>query len=139
MITGTTSVFKQIGDSREEIDPNETAAYPGDTLEYIIEYTNNGDEAASGVSFMSEIPDRTELILESVWGDNCNYHFSVDDGENWSELPIFTEKIVNGKTVQTEATPKEFTHVKWIYTENLEPDKSLKIGYNVIIKSTEVE
>jgi len=104
---------------------------PGERVGYQIEVNNRGTEPAADIVIANPIPEHTIYVQDSAKGLNTKIEFSVDNGKTFA-LPaqLFVDK--DGKRVQ--ATPVDYTQVRWELNEPLAVGASSTVQYIVKIK-----
>ena len=112
-----------------------TNADPGQKLIYTLQYTNKGNEKATNVRVDNPIPKDTRYVVGSGIGKNSSMLFSIDGGKTF-KLPgllTYEETDASGKKHKKQASPEQYTHVRWIIKE-VPPGKSGKVGFHVVVK-----
>ena len=91
------------------------SATPGDVVEYVLTYANEGDEAAKGAVIDDPIPAGTTYIANSAAGEGAQVTFSADGGKTFEQAVKVTYevKLPSGAVEKRVATPAEYTHVRW--------------------------
>lgn len=110
-------------------------ADPGQTVIFTVNYKNEGNEKAVNVKVDNPIPKDTVYIVGSGIGKNSKMLFSIDGGKNYKAPSLLTyeETLPTGKKVKRQASPEQYTHVRWIIDE-IPPGKSGKVGFQVRLK-----
>ena len=92
-----------------------TNASPGDVLEYLLVYTNQGDEAATNAVIEDPIPKGTTFVADTTEGGDAAVTFSNDDGKTWAPAVKLTYevKLPSGAVERRVATPSEYTNIRW--------------------------
>jgi uncharacterized repeat protein (TIGR01451 family) len=108
---------------------------PGETLIFTLQYKNQGNEKATNVKVDNPIPKDTVYIVGSGIGKNSKMLFSIDGGKTYKEPSLLTyeETLPGGKKVKKQASPEQYTHVRWVIDEIL-PGKEGKVGFQVRVK-----
>ena len=108
---------------------------PGQILIFTLNYKNKGDAKATAVNIDNPIPKNTVYITGSGFGKNSKMIFSIDGGKTFKAPSLLTyeEKLPNGKTVKRQASPEQYTHVRWVVNEVL-PGHSGSVGFQVKVK-----
>ena len=90
-------------------------ASPGDVLEYVLLYANQGDEAATNAVIEDPVPKGTTFVANSAAGDGAEITFSNDSGKTWASAVKLTYevKLPNGAVERRVATPSEYTNIRW--------------------------
>lgn len=92
-----------------------TSASPGDVLEYVLVYTNQGDETATDAVIEDAVPKGTRFIANSAAGDGAEITFSNDGGKTFAPAVKLTYeiKLPSGVVERRIATPSEYTNIRW--------------------------
>ena len=92
-----------------------TSVSPGDVLEYVLVYSNNGDEAATSAVVEDPIPKGTTFVANSAEGEGAEITFSNDNGKTWAQAVKLTYqvKLPGGAVERRVATPSEYTNIRW--------------------------
>jgi len=104
---------------------------PGDEIRYVLDYTNEGSDAADNVRLDMPVPAQINLIEGSVEAGAANVSYSIDGGETFStrgELTI----TANGQ--QRAATAEEITHIRWSFAESIAPGTAGTISYRGVLQ-----
>jgi uncharacterized repeat protein (TIGR01451 family) len=88
---------------------------PGDVIQYVLTYKNDGDQPAFGAVLEDPIPKGTTFLANSATGENADITFSNDGGKNFAPPVKLTYEIrlPNGAVERRVATPAEYTHIRW--------------------------
>ena len=105
---------------------------PGDHIRFQIEAENIGTDAAYDVEVVYPIPEGTEYIMESAKGPAALITYSIDGGDTFV-LPtvMYSERNADGVLEEKPAPASMFTHVKWRFSEPIQPLEK-KIGQVVV-------
>lgn len=135
-VTLTNTVFEVITITNEDGSKHEEwkkpdKLLPGEFVGYQIEVNNQDSKPANDIVIENPIPEHTVYIQDSAKGLNSLIEFSVDNGKTFA-LPaqLFVEK--DGKRVQ--ATPADYTQVRWKLNQPLAAGASSTVQYIVKIK-----
>lgn len=118
------SVHKENGEIELKRIPA-TEMFPGDESIYTIQATNISDAPLSDVA-----------IIYSIWGwydegsavgDGAQITFSVDDGASYDVAGNHRIVLLDG-TVRS-ATGLDYTHIRWKFTDALDPGESWCAGF----------
>lgn len=92
-----------------------TSASPGDVLEYVLAYKNEGDEAATNAVIEDPLPKGTTFVADSAQGADAEITFSNDHGKTWAPAVKLTYevKLPSGAVERRVATPSEYTDIRW--------------------------
>lgn len=108
---------------------------PGQKLIFTLKYTNKGNEKATNVKVDNPIPKEAKYIVGSGTGKNSKMLFSIDGGKTF-KLPgllTYEETDAKGKKHKKQASPEQYTHVRWIIKE-VPPGKSGQVGFHARVK-----
>lgn len=92
-----------------------TSASPGEVLEYVLSYKNEGDEAATNAVIEDPIPKGTTFLANTATGESAEITFSSDGGKTFA-VPVkltYEIKLPSGAVERRVATPAEYTNVRW--------------------------
>ncbi|MDQ6962251.1 MAG: hypothetical protein Q9M28_06925 [Mariprofundaceae bacterium] len=110
-------IIEKDGEKIESRVPADDVA-PNDTLIYTLSYENKGDETATGIQLDDPIPENTVYIVGTAFGPGSDIYFSIDGGKHFKEPSTLTYDIeVKGKTEQRQASPEQYTHIRWVVKE----------------------
>lgn len=111
------------------------SADPGEKLIFTLQYKNQGDEKATNVKVDNPIPKDTVYVVGSGIGKNSKMLFSIDGGKTYKlpSLLTYEETLPDGRKVKKQASPEQYTHVRWIIDEIL-PGREGKVRYQVRVK-----
>lgn len=121
-------------DGTENLVQTEEAA-PGDMIEYQITYTNTGAEALSGLVVNGPMPQNTSYVggsARTVAGEALEV--SIDGGQTWETEPVIRrEKNEYGQIVEVVIPPTDYTNVRWISSQAVQPASSIGYSYRVTV------
>lgn len=109
-----------------------TSASPGDVLEYVLSYTNQGDEPATGAVIEDPIPKGTTYLASTAVGEAAEITFSNDGGKSFAP-PVkltYQYKLPSGAVERRVATPAEYTHIRWT-VRKVGPGETGKVSFRV--------
>jgi len=114
--------------------PAQTAD-PGQKLIFTLQYKNDGNEKATNVKVDNPIPENTVYVVGSGIGKNSKMLFSIDGGKNYKQPSLLTyeETLPDGKRIKKQASPEQYTHVRWVISE-VPPGKEGTVGFQVKMK-----
>jgi uncharacterized repeat protein (TIGR01451 family) len=109
-----------------------TSASPGDVLEYVLVYTNQGDELATNAVIEDPVPKGTRFIANSAAGEGAEITFSNDNGKSFAPAVKLTYevKLPSGAVERRVATPSEYTNIRWTIPR-VPPGASGKVSFRV--------
>ena len=110
-------------------------ALPGETLEYVLTYSNNGDQALQGFVIKNRIPENTIYLGESNSSDIASdFLVSIDYGITWEDVPV--TRVVTDSTGAERTVvipPEQYTNVSWQVNGDLAPQEDFELRYRVEI------
>jgi len=104
---------------------------PGDEIRYVLDYTNDGGEAASNVRLDMPVPSAVNLIEGSVEAGTADVTYSIDSGETFSTRGDLTISV-NGQ--ERTATAEEITHIRWSFADTIAPGDMGTISYRGVLQ-----
>lgn len=121
--------------STEEILVAAEEAAPGETLEYVLTYRNNGDQVLRGFVIKNRVPENTTYIGETdIANIGADFLVSIDYGVTWESVPV-TRVVTDSSGAERTITipPEQYTNISWIVTEDLPPEEEFELRYRVVI------
>ena len=109
-----------------------TSASPGEVLEYVLSYTNQGDEAASDAVIEDPVPKGTTYLANTASGEGAEITFSSDGGKTYAP-PVkltYQYRLPSGAVERRVATPAEYTHIRWVLRK-VEPGSAGRVSFRV--------
>ena len=135
-LTATQSVQRMITIGSE--DGTEQVAFvsaeavtPGERVLYTISYANEGDDPAANVKLVMPVPAEVAYVENSARGDGARIAYSVDGGQTFSPRGDLTI-TVDGESRM--ALAEEITHIRWTFTDAIEPGVTGDVGYVGLLK-----
>jgi uncharacterized repeat protein (TIGR01451 family) len=104
---------------------------PGDKVGYQISFENLGGEAATDIVIANPIPKNTVYIDGSAKGLNTDIEFSTDGGKTYAQS---SKLLIEKDGEQVQATPADYTHVRWTLNKPLTIGADSSVQYAVLIK-----
>ena len=101
---------------------------PGDNLVFVLNYTNQGHEAARDFVVTNPLP----AAVAFVGGTNGSALVSVDGGKSWGALDQL--KIVRADGSVRPAEPDDVTHIKWQMNQSIAAGSGGKLMYRGRVK-----
>ena len=110
-------------------------ADPGKKLIFTLNYENKGNEKAVNVKIDNPIPKGTAYVVGSGIGKDSKMLFSIDGGKTYKapSLLKYTVTLTDGKKVKKQASPDQYTNVRWVINE-IPPGGGGKVGFQVKVK-----
>lgn len=88
---------------------------PGDLVVHTITYTNLGKGEAKDARLVDKVPNGTDYVVGSAEGSGAEVTCSIDGGKTYAKEPVKIKvKSQDGKTVEKDADPAMYTHVRWV-------------------------
>jgi uncharacterized repeat protein (TIGR01451 family) len=108
-------VAEQQGGARTTKLVPATSVAPGDVVEYVLTYRNEGDQPATDAQIDDAIPKGTTYLAGSAAGEGADVTFSSDGGRTYAPAVKLTYEVrlPSGGVEKRVATPAEYTHVRW--------------------------
>jgi uncharacterized repeat protein (TIGR01451 family) len=110
-------------------------ANPGEKLIFTLQYKNKGNEKAKNVKVDNPIPKDTVFVVGSGIGKNSKMMFSIDGGKTYKAPSLLQYEVTlsDGKKIKKQASPDQYTHVRWIISE-VPPGQQGTVGFQVKMK-----
>lgn len=128
-------VAEQKGGARTtKLVPAQTVS-PGDVVEYVLTYRNEGDAPAADAAIEDPIPKGTVYLANSAAGEGAEVTFSSDGGRTFAPAVKLTYefRLPSGAVEKRVATPAEYTHVRWTLKQ-VPPGAAGKVSFRVRVK-----
>lgn len=100
---------------------------PGDRLMFIIEYSNDGTEAATNFVITNSVHQAVRLAPEA----DAALVVSVDGGDAWGVLEALS--VVEEDGTVRKATQSDVTHVRWTLA-SIKPGEGGRVSFPAIIR-----
>lgn len=106
---------------------------PGDTLHYVISFTNKGDKAVDDGSIVitNPLPPDTVYLENTAQGSGTEISFSVDAGNSFAQPDQLTV-LREGERVPAQAA--DYTTIRWAFKPALEAGKTGDVSFSVRLK-----
>ena len=95
-----------------------TTVVPGDEVVYTVSFSNVGEEPAENVVITNPLPEQLSYVEGSAFGPGAEVQFSVDGGVHFAEPG---ELSVSENGSERPANGDDFTHIRWIVSNVIEP------------------
>ena len=112
----------------------QAAVQPGDVIRYILSSENAGDKPAQSLVATQPIPDKTAYVADSARANGAELTYSIDGGQTFSAQPMIAVTLPDGTVEQQPAPAEMYSHIRWDYSESLEPMASVRAVYEVVVK-----
>ena len=113
---------------------DKASVVPGDVLRYELTSENAGEKPATNLVVTQPVPAQTTYVLESAKANGAELTFSIDGGETFVAEPLVEVTLPDGAVELQPAPAEAYTHIRWDYSESLEPLAAVKAVYEVSIK-----
>lgn len=105
----------------------------GDVVEYAVDATNAGDQAALGVSTVGPVPAHMQYVSGSARAAQpARIEYSTD-GKSWSVQPVQVVKTAHGST-KKPAPASAYVSVRFVAQKALAPKATFHYSYEVVVK-----
>lgn len=118
----------------ESLIPASEAA-PGSVLEYVLTYTNTGDQLLNGFVIKNPVPANTSYIGGSATvPDSAEFTVSIDHGATFETEPVV--RVVtdeNGNDREIVISPDQYNALQWVVQQPLSAEQAMSMRYRVTI------
>ncbi len=106
---------------------------PGDTLQYVISFSNKGTDVvdAGSIVITNPLPPDTVYLDGTAQGSGTDISFSVDSGTTFgqpADLKVMKDEV------QTVAQAADYTTIRWAFKQALEAGKTGDVMFSVRLK-----
>ncbi len=117
-----------------DADGNEVINYepaaqvvPGDVIRYVLNLSNESDEAVSGISLTSQIP--SDLLIQESTADTpiASVQYSIDGGASFANRSVLVVTAEDG--TQRPAEAGDLTNVMWTVHAEIPAGESQTLSY----------
>jgi uncharacterized repeat protein (TIGR01451 family) len=105
---------------------------PGEVTIYTNSFTNTGKQPAEDIVINNPVPLNTEYLNGSATEEGYDLLFSVDQGKTYGKAQELV--VPDGKGGKRKAEPKDFTNIRWIMLEPLQPGATGVLEFRVRVK-----
>ncbi len=116
----------------EAIEGN-VSVQPGDVIRYTLTSENAGDKPASDLVVTQPVPNKTSFVANSARANGAKLTYSIDAGETFSPEPMIEETQPDGSVKMVKAPVEMYSHVRWDYSESLDPMATVRAVYQVAV------
>jgi uncharacterized repeat protein (TIGR01451 family) len=108
---------------------------PGDVVEYVITYRNEGDAPATDAVVEDPIPSGTVYLAGSARGEGAEIAFSSDGGKTFAPAAKLTREVrlPSGAVETRVVTPDRYTHVRFT-VKQVAPGAAGTVAFRVRVK-----
>jgi uncharacterized repeat protein (TIGR01451 family) len=103
------------GEAETSLVPAATVL-PGENVVYTTTFRNISDEAADNIVITNPIGESLVYVEGSAFGPGADVEFSVDGGQTFAVRDALS---VTEDGVTRPAEAKDFTHIRWVMTQEL--------------------
>ncbi len=107
---------------------------PGDVIRYSLTSENAGEKPADNLVLTQPVPAQTQYVADSAKANGATLTYSIDGSKTFSAQPMIEVKVSEDKVEMQPAPAEMYTHVRWDYSESLQPMASVKAVYEVAVK-----
>jgi uncharacterized repeat protein (TIGR01451 family) len=100
---------------------------PGDEVIYTINYVNRGTDPAADVVITNPIPEHMVFTKVEASPDGAEVSMSADGGTEYGTPRNLT--VTDAKGQPRPAKASDFTHVRWVFQEPLEPGAAGSVSF----------
>ena len=100
---------------------------PGDEVIYTINFVNHGTEPAADVVITNPIPDHMVFTKVEASPSGADVSMSADGGSRYDAPRNLT--VTDAKGQPRPAKASDFTHVRWVFQEPLEPGAEGSVSF----------
>ncbi len=104
----------------------------GDLVRYTIVASNAGAKPAVALSTVGPVPQRTEYVGGTAFGQGALVEFSLD-GKRFSTHPTIVVNTSRGP-VEKPAPPEQYVAIRWTAQRALAPKHATRYSYEVRVK-----
>lgn len=110
-----------------------SSVVPGDTLQYVISFSNKGTNVvdAGSIVITNPIPPDTVYLDGTAQGSGTEISFSVDSGTTFGQPG---DLKVMKDDVQMAAQAADYTTIRWAFKQALEAGKTGDVTFSVRLK-----
>jgi len=136
-LTAKQSVLKEVTttDDDGQIVTTRVAAdevLPGQTVVYILAYTNDKAASADGIVLTMPVPGELDYVEGSAELPETELTFSADGGTTFAPRDAVLTRDAEGKFVTAKA--EDITHVRWKVLTSVAPGTSGELAYKAVLK-----
>ena len=118
--------INQAGQEVTVLEPADKVV-PGDEVIYTIKFVNRGTEPAADVVITNPIPDHMVFTKVEDSPRAVTVSMSADGGERYDAPRNLT--VTDTKGASRPAKTSDFTHVRWVFQEPLEPGAEGSVSF----------
>lgn len=134
-VTSELAVFSvETSDEGSEVLSPADSIDPGETLQYVVTYKNNTNNALGGFVVTGPVPVETSFDPASSYISQAA-EFQARTGDvDWAQPPLF-RMVTNelGERVREEVPASDYAEVRWVLSEALPPQSTLVAQYRTTV------
>ncbi|WP_299408360.1 hypothetical protein [Acaryochloris sp. IP29b_bin.148] len=112
----------------------QVSVQPGDVIRYTLNSENGGDNPANSLVVTQPVPEQTAYLADSARANGAALTYSIDGGETYSAQPMIEETQPDGSVKMVPAPAEMYSHVRWDYSETLQPMAQVQAVYEVTVQ-----
>lgn len=120
------------GKKRIRTIPAETVV-PGEEVIYTIFFKNTSNKTLGNIAVTDPIPSDMRYIAGSAFGSGTEISYSIDGGTRYGQPTELQVREVDTGRVRM-ARPDDYTHIKWLYQNNLKPSDKAFVSFKAVLK-----
>lgn len=113
-------IVSQDAKGQEKVIPAEQTE-PGQTMEFQIVFTNDGETNVKGIQVIDPVPENTQYIGTSNHSDvPAMFEVSIDGGVTFESEPVYRiETQADGTQKRVVIPASQYTHLRWTPEQEL--------------------
>jgi uncharacterized repeat protein (TIGR01451 family) len=117
---------------------NGATVQPGDIIRYSVNGANVGQTAAADLEVIQPVPQGTVYELQTAKSNSdAKLTYSIDGAKSFVANPTIKVKLATGEVVEKPAPANLYTHVKWNFSQKIDPTMAVKAEYEVKVPTLE--
>ncbi len=101
---------------------------PGDSLVFVLRYSNNGRQAASNFVITNPLPSAVRFSGTA----DSSASVSVDGGRNWGLLSELRVRAADG--TMRAARADDVTHVRWAFSQPIPAGQTGRVMFRGVVR-----
>jgi uncharacterized repeat protein (TIGR01451 family) len=116
--------------SWKELDTKKVVL-PGEVIRFTVLGKNQGNKSAKSLNITQRIPQGLIYQLKSATASikDTTITYSIDQGKTFVASPMVKVTLADGKVEERSAPDSAYTHVRWDFNQQLQPEASLQVAY----------
>jgi uncharacterized repeat protein (TIGR01451 family) len=104
---------------------------PGEVIRFTVLGKNQGNKSAKSLNITQRIPQGLIYQLKSATASikDTTITYSIDQGKTFVASPMVKVTLADGKVEERSAPNSAYTHVRWDFNQQLQPEASLQVAY----------